>query len=509
MSRVCRLFVVLILGLPAWSVAQRPAADAGADAGAAAGVVAEAADITAGEYAARRAALAARIGDGVVVGLGAPEPVTDDGTFRQFPAFRYLTGLSHPDAAFMMVVRGGRADRALLYVPKGDPRRALYDGFPPDSAATLRGLGLGVRDLALLRPALDSLAAAGVPFYALADFASRDFVRTDSLTRGRRYVELLREAHPGLEVRDGHPHVDALRIGKSAAEMGLLRRAVEITVASLREVMPRIRPGMNEAELQMLIETGFRNGGAEGRGFGSIVGSGPNSTSFHYRHNNREMRAGDVVVMDVGALYRGYTADVTRTVPVSGVFTPEQRAIYQLVRDAQAAGERQARVGASVAEGDRAIRAVLEAGLAKLGLIESPDALLDPPWGGNCEARPARCKQAYLFMPHGPGHGIGLEVHDIGGYSYSPTGRFEAGEVFSIEPGLYIGMHLLEMLPDTPRNRAFIAKVRPVVERYADIGVRIEDDYILTERGLEWISREPREVAEIEARRRPVLGNRN
>jgi Xaa-Pro aminopeptidase len=317
-------------------------------------------------------------------------------------------------------------------------------------------------------------------------------------------VQLLREAHPGLEVRNAHPHLDALRIRKSEAEMALLRRAVEITAVSLREAMSRIRPGMNEAELQTLIEVGFREGGAEGRGFSSIVGSGPNSTSFHYNHNNREMRAGDVVVMDVGALYQGYTADVTRTVPVSGVFSQEQRAIYQLVRDAQVAAERVAKVGAPVADGDAAIRRVLEQGLAKLGLIESPEALIDMPWGGNCELRPASCRQAFLFMPHGPGHGIGLEVHDVGGYSYSPTGKFEAGEVFSIEPGLYIGTHLLEMLPDTPRNRAFIAKVRPVVERYNNIGVRIEDDYILTERGLEWISPAPREIAEIEAlMRRP------
>lgn len=483
MSTIYRFVLVLLLLLPAQSVAQQ---------------------ITKSEYIARRAALAARMDDGFVLGFGAPEPMTDDGSFRQFPAFTYLTGLSEPNAVFLMVVRDRRPVYAQLYVPHGDPRRALYDGFPPDSAATLARLGLGVRSMTALRPALDSLLAQGLPLYSLADFASRDFVRADSLTRGRRFVELLREAHPGLQVRNAHPEVDALRITKSEAEMGLLRRAVEITVASLGEAIPRIRPGMNEAELQTLIEVGFRNGGAEGRAFGSIVGSGPNSTSFHYRHNNREMRAGDVVVMDVGALYRGYAADVTRTVPVSGVFSPEQRSIYQLVRDAQAAGERQARVGASMAEGDRAIREVLEAGLAKLGLIESPDALLDPPWGGNCEQRPAACRQAYLFMPHGPGHGIGLEVHDVGGYSYSPTGRFEAGEVFSIEPGLYIGMHLLEMLPDTPRNRAFIEKVRPVVERYNNIGVRIEDDYILTERGLEWISPAPREIAEIEAlMRRP------
>jgi|SRR5690606_32247538 len=102
-------------------------------------------------------------------------------------------------------------------------------------------------------------------------------------------------------------------------------------------------------------------------------------------------------------------------------------------------------------------------------------------------------------MAHGPGHGIGLEVHDAGGYSYSPTGTFQEGEVFTIEPGIYIGTHLLDMLPDTPKNREFIAAVRPAVERYANIGVRIEDDYIVTATGAEWISRAPREIAEIEA----------
>ena len=101
-------------------------------------------------------------------------------------------------------------------------------------------------------------------------------------------------------------------------------------------------------------------------------------------------------------------------------------------------------------------------------------------------------------MAHGPGHGIGLEVHDAGGYSYSPTGRFQLGEVFTLEPGVYISTTLLDMLPDTPRNRAFIAKVRPVVERYRDIGVRIEDDYLVTATGAEWLSRGPREADEIE-----------
>lgn len=423
----------------------------------------------------------------------------DAASFRQLPAFHYLTGFQEPDAAFLMVVRDARPTLAMLYVPPRDPRMQLYDGPPPDSVETFAGLGLGVRTLDVLRPTLDTLIAAGLPVYSVWDYASRDFARADSLTRGRRFIEQLRAAHPGIVVRDAHPHIDALRVVKSPAEIELLRKAVDITVDALKEAMVALRPGMNEAELQTIVECGFRHGGAEGPAFRSIIASGPNSTSYHYRANDREMQAGDVVVVDVGALYRGYAADVTRTFPVSGRFTPEQRAIYQIVRDAQAAAEREVRPGAPVAAGDRAIREVLARGLAELGLIQSPDATFDPPWGGDCSRSPLRCTQAFLYMAHGPGHGIGLEVHDAGGYSYSVTGRFQEGEVFTIEPGLYIGTHLLDMLPDTPKNRAFIAAVRPVVERYAKIGVRIEDDYIVTATGAEWISRAPREIAEIEA----------
>src|SRR5690606_37604553 len=280
-----------------------------------------AAQIPASEYAARRAALAERIGTGVVLAFGATQLMNDAASYRQLPAFNYLTGFQEPDAAFLMVARDGRPSYAMLYVPARDPRMQLYDGFPPDSAETLARLGLGVRTLDALRPTLDTLVAAGLPVYSVWDFASRDYARTDSLTRGRRFVELLREAHPGADVRDAHPHIDALRLVKSPAEVALLRKAVDITTAALEDAMRALRPGMNEAELQTIVESGFRMRGAEGPSFRSIIGSGPNSTSYHYRANDREMQAGDVVVMDVGALYRGYAADVTRTLPVSGTFT--------------------------------------------------------------------------------------------------------------------------------------------------------------------------------------------
>jgi Xaa-Pro aminopeptidase len=147
---------------------------------------------------------------------------------------------------------------------------------------------------------------------------------------------------------------------------------------------------------------------------------------------------------------------------------------------------------------------VIARGVARLGLTQGVAATFDPPWAEQCGTNPVACTQAFLYMAHGLGHGIGLEVHDRPHPWYGP-GTFAEGDVFTIEPGIYVGTRLLDILPDTPRNRAMIAKVRPAVERYNNIGVRIEDDYVVTRNGLEWLSRAPRELTEVEAEmaRRP------
>jgi Xaa-Pro aminopeptidase len=456
-------------------------------------------DIAAREYSARRDSLAARIDSGVVIAFGTPDP-TSIHQAAQLPAFRYLTGFLEPNAAFVLVKSGGRVT-GTLFTASRDPRRALYDGFPPDSATVTRQTGLAVRSLPAFRQIVDSLVQRGLPVYDLRDFATADAGASDSLTRGAQFLADLQGRHQTAapQIRDAHAIVDSLRARKSPAELALLRRAIDITVASLKETMRSARPGMYEYELQALVEAGFRRAGAEGPSFASIVGSGPNSTQYHYQRNDRRMAAGDIVVMDVGASYRGYAADVTRTIPVGGKFTPEQRAIYQLVRDAQAASERVAKPGVSFKAWRDTARAVEARGLAKLGLIESAEATFDPPWASQCGASPERCRQAFLYMAHGLGHGIGLEVHDPPGYG--GTGTFEVGQVFTIEPGVYISTRLLDMLPDTPKNRAMIAKVRKAVERYQNIGVRIEDDYVVTRNGIEWLSRAPREINDIEALR--------
>jgi Xaa-Pro aminopeptidase len=455
-------------------------------------------EIPASEYAARRDSLAAHIDSGVIIAFGAPDPVgIRRGT--QLPAFRYLTGFLEPNAAFVLLKRGGNTSGTLFTVAR-DPRRVLYDGFPPDSATLVRETGLAIRSLPALRPMVDSLVMQGLPVYDLRDYATADAATQDTLTRGARFIADLVSLYPAIAVRGGHPIVDTLRRRKSPTEVALLRRAINITVASLRQATGLVKPGMWEYELEALIEGGFRRAGADGPSFGSIIGSGPNSTQYHYEKNDRRMQTGDVVVMDVGAAYRGYAADVTRTIPVSGRFTPAQRAIYQLVRDAQAASERVAKPGASWQAWRDSSRAVEARGLARLGLIESADATFDPPWAVRCKTDPVACTQAFLYMAHGLGHGIGLEVHDPP-HPWISTGTFQVGDVFTIEPGIYISTRLLDMLPDTPKNRAMIAKVRPAVQRYQNIGVRIEDDYLITPGGVEWLSRAPREIREIEAAR--------
>lgn len=452
------------------------------------------AQIPLSEFAERRAVLASQLEDGIFVARGAEEPVMDYLSFYQNAGFLYLTGFREPDAALLLQKRGSDLQWT-LFVQSKDPSQEVWSGrrYGPDSAG--KATGLATAPTSRFRPVLDSLLQSENRLYVLTDLAEGG----DTLNHDNRFVDEIRRAHPNVRIAGANDIVTRMRGKKSVAEMELIRRAAAISMEAHAEAARVLEPGMNEFEIQALIEYTFRRNGADRPAYASIVGSGPNSTVLHYNRDDRFMSGGELLLIDAAASYAGYAADVTRTFPVSGTFTPEQRAIYQIVRDAQAAAEREVRAGAPVAAGDRAVREILAERLAELGLIQSPDATFDPPWGGDCSRPTLRCTQAFLFMAHGLGHGIGLEVHDIGGHSYSPTGVFQEGEVITIEPGIYIGTHLLDMLPDTPKNRAFIAAVRPVVERYANIGVRIEDDYIVTATGAEWISRAPREIEEIEA----------
>ena len=311
------------------------------------------------------------------------------------------------------------------------------------------------------------------------------------------FVRALAGRHQGLAVKSAQSFVDELRAKKSAGELALLRKAAEISSEGHRAALLAPVPS-HEYELQAVLEYNFTRLGGSRPAYGSIVGSGVNGTQLHYMKDRGVTKPGDVVVMDAAAEYEGYAADITRTIPVSGTFTKEQRAIYQLVRDAQAAAERNSKPGMLASAAQDSSVVVRTKGLAALGLIESDTATFDPPWQANCERAPMSCRQANFWMIHGISHGLGLAVHDPAQFSFGDR-TYKIGDAFTIEPGIYVSTRMLDALPDTPKNRAFIAKVKPVVVKYENTGVRIEDDYVITERGLERISSAPREIAEIEA----------
>ncbi|HEX6628274.1 MAG TPA: M24 family metallopeptidase, partial [Gemmatimonadaceae bacterium] len=257
-------------------------------------------------------------------------------------------------------------------------------------------------------------------------------------------------------------------------------------------------PGCTENEIQALLDGTFRRLGGDRPGYGSIVASGKNANTLHYMEDNDTLHDGDLILIDAATSYNHYSADVTRTFPINGKFTPAQRDIYQIVRDAQEAFVRQIKNGISMLVANDSGKAVVGKGLTRLGLIDSATATFDGFPGMPCAA--SGCPQMMLYALHGfGGHGIGLEVHDPAQY-YDEGNQFKIGDVFTVEPGIYVAPDYIAMLPDTPRNRAFRAHIAPALEKYKWIGVRIEDDYALTENGLEWLSRgAPREINEIEA----------
>lgn len=460
--------------------------------------------VSAAEVAARRNAFAERIGNGVVIAFGGRALVHDFSTFYQLAAFRYLTELNEPDHAFVMVVRD-KVPSTTLFLTKLEPRTAFYYGQRTDSTNSMQRIGLPARSYGALWSTLDSLAGTGLPFYHLPDVETMDFSRSDTLTRGQEAVKGLARKFPALTIRNAMPQLLAVRARKSAAELALIRRAVEISSEGHRAAMLTANP-QHEYELRAALEYEFTRRGAERPAYGSIVGSGYNGTTLHYMRDMDPVKPGDLVVIDAGAEYRGYAADITRTIPVSGRYTKEQRQLYQLVLDAQLAAERNSKPGMKIRAAADSSVDVRTKGLAALGLIESEEAQYDPPWRVDCVANPASCKQANLWMIHGISHGIGLAVHDpLQGDGNG--GVFAEGDAFTIEPGIYVSTRALDVLPDTPRNRQFKARVLAKVKQYENTGVRIEDDYVITSKGLERISLVPREMDEIEAlmqRRRTI-----
>ena len=453
------------------------------------------AQITADEYAQRRATLASRLPDGVFIARGAESPVMDYLAFYQSPGFLYLTGYREADAALILDKRGG-GQAWTLFVQTKNPAQEVWSGrrYGPDSAA--KATGLDTRPITEFQDSVDSLLRATPRLSFLADLAEGG----DTLNRDDRFLDELRGRHEGLEVTGVNRAVADMRSKKSAAELDLIHRAVAISMEAHAEAARALEPGMNEFEIQALLEYSFRRYGADRPAYASIVGSGPNSTVLHYNRDDRYMQAGDLLLIDAAASFGGYAADITRTFPVSGTFTPAQREVYRIVRDAQAAAERAAGVGVRWEDVSRAASAVIAEGLTRIGLIEAPTATYEC----GTTQRSRRCSQVSLYYMHGLGHGIGLAVHDPDQKDREAIG---VGSAYTIEPGVYVRGELLDIIPGTPANAALKARIAPAVRKYANIGVRIEDDYLVTEAGVQRVSCVARELDEIEAlMKEPVKG---
>ncbi|SVD35545.1 uncharacterized protein METZ01_LOCUS388399, partial [marine metagenome] len=251
---------------------------------------------------------------------------------------------------------------------------------------------------------------------------------------------------------------------------------IDITGEAHRNVMNTVQPGIYEYQLDGLIYNTYRRYGAH-LGFPSIVRSGPNATTLHYEENTRQMQEGELVLLDIGAEVGHYSADITRTVPVSGTFSTEQRAIYDLVFQAQEAAMSLVRPGATIGDLHNRVLEVIKAGLEELGLITDTSG-----------------KQYRMWFMHGTSHFIGLDVHDVG----NRNTVFVPGMVLTVEPGIYIREDALVHLEDTPENRQLKVDIRPAYRLYKNIGIRIEDDVLVTESGYELLSGSaPREMGSV------------
>jgi Xaa-Pro aminopeptidase len=299
--------------------------------------------------------------------------------------------------------------------------------------------------------------------------------------REQEFAGKLAGVGAGIAIKDATPIFSKLRQIKSQREIDILQHAVDITAEAFQRTYTLAVPGTWEYEIQAQFEFTFLRRNAHW-GYPCIVGSGVNATTLHYETNKDRMKDGDLLLMDDAAEFDQYSVDVTRTIPVNGKFNRPQAEIYRLVYDAQMAGIGQARAGHTMQGGPESVQgaatAVFKQGLYKLGLITDP----------NNE------QQVRTWFFHGIGHGIGLNVHDPGGRELAP------GMVVTVEPGIYIRPDALDNLPKTPEMEKFAAAVRPAFEKYKGIGVRIEDDVVITNGDPKVISEAiPRKLEEVEA----------
>jgi Xaa-Pro aminopeptidase len=457
------------------------------------------------ELKARRARVMEKIGpDTMLILWSAPPRVYSldiDYEYRQDSNLYYLTGLTQ-DNTILVLMPGNTARREMLFVKDRNPSREQWTGTLLTTAEAKARTGVDrvfttnqfdnvIAALLQREPAggdtepidaakFSDALSAGRARVALAFPGSRI---TDPLAAEQQFARKIRDRYTGFQVMDASPILTALRMVKSPYERKVLTKSVEISGDAQMAGMRAAHAGAREYEVLAAIEAAQKTRGAESWSYPSIVGSGPNATILHYPRGEREMRAGELVLVDAACSYGYMAADITRTYPVSGTFSPLQKEIYQIVLQAQEASMAAAKPGGSLFEMHKKTIDVIKAGLLKLGLITDTTG-----------------EQWRMWYPHGSSHYLGLDVHDVG----DNKAPLVPGMAFTIEPGIYIRQAALDNLPRTPANNALIEKIQPAVKTYADIGVRIEDSFLLEESGLKRLSSSvPRTIEEVEAFLKP------
>ena len=405
----------------------------------------------------RRRQLMQAAGDGAILVLpAAPERIRSRDThypYRQDSDFWYLTGCNEPEAV-LVLVPGRKHGEAILFCRERDPEREGWDGprLGPDGAVELLGMddAYPISDIDDILPGL--LEGRRRVHYHLGRDADFDLKLIGWLNRVR--AQARQGAQPPQEFLELGHLLDEMRLFKSAEEIALMQKAADISVEAHRAAIRAARPGIHEYALQAELEYVFRRHGAQ-PAYPSIVGAGANACILHYTANAARARAGELVLIDAGAEYAGYAADITRTFPVSGRFTRAQRALHDLVCRAQGAALAHARPGRPYAAIHEAAVQTLADGLLSLSLLRG--TLEDVIANGDYRR----------YYRHKTGHWLGLDVHDVGEYRLDGASRLlEPGMVFTIEPGLYI-----------PADDA------SVDAKWRGIGIRIEDDVLITRDG--------------------------
>lgn len=411
------------------------------------------------EYQQRRAQLAKNLpADSIAIIPAAHEQIRNGDAhyrFRQDSNFYYLTGFDEPDA--ILVLTSGKENQSILFNRPRNPAEEQWTGKRLGQEGALAELGMNkaypVANFLEELPTL--LLGKSAVYIALGQHLELERNVMQALHRLKNQVRRGVKAPDAL--CDLDPLLSEQRLFKSKAEIDLMRKAANISVAAHKRAMQVARQAKNEYELEAELMYTFIQHGARNVAYDPIVGGGENACVLHYTDNNQPLHAGDLVLIDAGCECSGYAADITRTFPVNGKFSPEQKSIYELVLKAQRAGIALIKPGLAWNQVQQVIVEILTAGLCELGLLRG-------------EVADLIAKEAYKpFYMHNSGHWLGLDVHDCGRYKINNEWRpLEAGMVLTVEPGLYISSN-------TPG----------VDKRWWGIGVRIEDDVLVTANGHE------------------------